>query len=1837
MSYANVSHNKFMKNQNTYIYNDNDIITVKSNQETSTPGIRTNNVIFPKGKYIITIDIEINKEQIILWIQNTSTKIVQRTFLSDSINNIEVSFDNDVKVNIGIFFVVPTKSSHFVIKKFKISQNTYEPSITDFNMLSLFDHTYVINLDRRKDRMFRVDRYLKKLKINYERISGVIPTQTEFENIKKEGSKITSIGALGCIMSHINVIRNAIKNQYKSILILEDDIVPLKSFDYNKIQTPADWDILYLGSSQHNFIEQQQDKHETYYIAKKSRGTFAYIVKNHMFNKLLGLFNMFEMNVDMYLEEIQNKHKCYVIHDNFMIADLNDSDISCRRDIEKYGAKFGWNNRKYYAEVSIIVPVFNSMNYLSDCLESIKNQTFKDFELIIVNDGSTDNTDEILQQFFINNPEMIISYIKHDNNMGLPAALNSGLKNSHGLYITWISHDNKFKCDAIMKMHDYLHSNKQILLVTAGHENVCDNMIISKVIGTEYNNETIISQFHGVASFMYVRNVIEKIGLYDEELFGIEDYDYLIRILELPPYKSGYINDVLCEYRKHPNQLTHKFKNKYPELKQKMIEKRTERMKNNIIDNTTIIIETISDYIFDYKDTFIYPPIVKYDLLFQRPQQILKNMTKMCNCIFITKEDNKISCVKICDNVIVISWSKFNELKSKLLRNKIILYYTDPRAHKYINILNPNFVIFDLIDNPVGEFACWKEKLNIALSTADIITYSAKYLINVIHNSSENKISFKSEPLYLTNCCDRNFMNNPMITPVHDIVTNKKIIGYYGAISTWLDYDLIKIIANNENIHVVMIGLIKDNEKYSMKFDHPNITWLEHKDYYEIPKYLSRFDICMIPFLDSEMMKGCNPLKLYEYMSSGKPIISSIKFQDYSDDYYIITKETVNATINRLISINRVIKYQDIPFWDDICTKLYKSIVQLKQHTTNISKKCAYVTNMLVDWKTLEPRYGGGEKYALTIAKLLKENNIDVHFYQLAEITCDTKYYDFPVHCIDMKGLETYQEFNIGYSKKVNEIIKNSKYDYVIYGMPEMCCTDNICKNSISINHGIWFDRSIIIKDTKWFKCMETHVKYPCVNISVDTNFINFIRALYPEYCNKLNYIPNFYDPSIYQYIEKNNDRITIVIPRRASIYRGSRIMKDILYYVNYDVDFIWVGKGDNEENTLLKSLEQNDTRFKFTGCSFEEMNKFYNMADIVIIPTTASEGTSLSCIEAMASGCAVVSTNIGGLCNLIIDNYNGLLVNPTALEIAQAVNKLIEDKNLRIKLVRTAKQIVELYKEENWKNKWLNIFTKIGWLHQDIYNFISIDRNDIETNFVSINRNDIETNFDIYWKNYVHVNELHQKIKTIDDAFKHFKQNTNCKELQICNPKIKIAVFTRHAINGGVETIIAEEAKYMNMDIFITNGLIHQLNPFLFEVVKDIDEILKVIRKYDIVIYHWLPDFAVQAIKLSKIPAIEYLHRRDTDNNDKTVPVNIVTHSPFLINHCNIKFGKSCEMLEHPININKFIPTQSTEKYIGCFCTYNPIKGLDILLKALHNVKFRIMSDKWNQYKIIFFGKDQENYKNFLHQTAKDLGIICEFRDPVNTWEHINNYKLFIIPSRLEGLPVVLLEALTCNIPIIASNLEGTIEFYNIAKARGYNNLFQMFDSENVSDLTQKIYDWFVNPFSCELGNDYITKYYSSKIHCNKFSNIIKKYINTYQNHSEKVICYEINNFDICIVTSDNNIEKILSLNNVTINHDKFARIIIKVNKDMSKFKLLEVLLECNNIITSVPVGYQFDFIGNKSTAYSADTVTISNNSVKSICSSKLNLNNISIVQINLRPNIGNITINDIHLVAYY
>ena len=106
---------------------------------------------------------------------------------------------------------------------------------------------------------------------------------------------------------------------------------------------------------------------------------------------------------------------------------------------------------------------------------------------------------------------------------------------------------------------------------------------------------------------------------------------------------------------------------------------------------------------------------------------------------------------------------------------------------------------------------------------------------------------------------------------------NKPIIGYYGALASWFDYDLIKYLANKKpEYNIVLFGI-----KYDDSFDksdlskYSNIYFLGPKNYNELPNYAKKFDVCTIPFLINDITQATSPLKLFEYMALGKPIVTT--------------------------------------------------------------------------------------------------------------------------------------------------------------------------------------------------------------------------------------------------------------------------------------------------------------------------------------------------------------------------------------------------------------------------------------------------------------------------------------------------------------------------------------------------------------------------------------------------------------------------------------------------------------------------------------------------------------------------------------------------------------------------------------------------------------------------------------------------------------------------------------------------------------------------------------------------------------------------------------------------
>ena len=130
--------------------------------------------------------------------------------------------------------------------------------------------------------------------------------------------------------------------------------------------------------------------------------------------------------------------------------------------------------------VSIIIPCYNSSKYLDDCLSALINQSYKNLEVIIVNDGSTDNSKRIIESYFdkFNNNRIILKLI-NQNNQGVASAVNNGLKYATGEYLMWQDSDDWYEYDAVESLVNYL--NEKNLNVARGEVAVRNNETIQKI------------------------------------------------------------------------------------------------------------------------------------------------------------------------------------------------------------------------------------------------------------------------------------------------------------------------------------------------------------------------------------------------------------------------------------------------------------------------------------------------------------------------------------------------------------------------------------------------------------------------------------------------------------------------------------------------------------------------------------------------------------------------------------------------------------------------------------------------------------------------------------------------------------------------------------------------------------------------------------------------------------------------------------------------------------------------------------------------------------------------------------------------------------------------------------------------------------------------------------------------------------------------------------------------------------------------------------------------------------------------------------------------------------
>ncbi len=271
---------------------------------------------------------------------------------------------------------------------------------------------------------------------------------------------------------------------------------------------------------------------------------------------------------------------------------------------------------KFNPLVSIVIPVYNGENYVSEAIESALNQTYNNIEIIVVDDGSKDNTEKICKEYGDK-----IRYFKKENG-GTSTALNMGIKNMKGEYFSWLSHDDQYYPDKIKRQIEELSKleDKNTIMMT-DLDGIDENY--NKIYETHYINHIkaypkraksmlhpiIYNQTHG-CTLLFPKACFEKVGLFDETSLVAQDFEFFYRAFSVFPHKL--IPEILVTARDSSNRQGRRSKVRgsieYSDLFIKMMEEFTDEDYKNLAPSKMDFYSDMMDFYYaaGYDKAFKY-------------------------------------------------------------------------------------------------------------------------------------------------------------------------------------------------------------------------------------------------------------------------------------------------------------------------------------------------------------------------------------------------------------------------------------------------------------------------------------------------------------------------------------------------------------------------------------------------------------------------------------------------------------------------------------------------------------------------------------------------------------------------------------------------------------------------------------------------------------------------------------------------------------------------------------------------------------------------------------------------------------------------------------------------------------------------------------------------------------------------------------------------------------------------------------------------------------------------------------------------------------------------------
>lgn len=712
-----------------------------------------------------------------------------------------------------------------------------------------------------------------------------------------------------------------------------------------------------------------------------------------------------------------------------------------------------------------------------------------------------------------------------------------------------------------------------------------------------------------------------------------------------------------------------------------------------------------------HRGVVLYPVAYKLELR-QRPEHLLRALAAegyLCLMLVIGGDTPYVRR----HGTRLWSTNLYEDALVHFRRERAVLYVTFP-GHRYVaRFLEQAILVYDVLDRLeiFGDHcAAMVRDHRELLGAADLVLCSAPPLLE------QNAPLARRALLVPNGVWLEDFAAAPPPPPAPPVT-----IGYFGAISELLDFDLLEEIAALPDVRLALAGPIAAFDpgreaavqaRAEALFARKNVVHHGVVAYDDLPAFLGDVHCAIVPFRVTPDTDAVSPLKLFEYLAAGRPVLATPtrNMRLFEDDVFVGDRDAILARIRdgswRSLAATRARNVLERHRWQELIAPVAAAIRDLRPEASPTFAEPAsgvplvdIVNINFFDWNGEVVYKGGGERYVHDLAMLCQRLGCRARILQNANFAFQRRFRD-----VEVVGVPIAREVDLpALSRGFAQHTKDA--DLVIASPLELASRFFPTRKVVGINHGIHWDARTTRIDTfsmRTCRLVQESLQRTDLCVCVDTNFVNWVRSFEWRLAQQLHYVPNYVDTDQFRPVAKDFGarRLTVLYPRRLYDPRGIHETLDAFEFLTQhgsDLELHLCGQATGADaDKVRRAVAAAPDRIRWYELPMEEMQQAYERSHVALVPTMYSEGTSLSCIEAMATNNAVIATNVGGLPNLIQDGFSGLLVRPDTWDLVAAIQRLRDDRSLAARLARNALAVAETLSKERWEQRWTDVLGSV-------------------------------------------------------------------------------------------------------------------------------------------------------------------------------------------------------------------------------------------------------------------------------------------------------------------------------------------------------------------------------------------------------------------------------------------------------------------------------------------------------------------------------------------------------------